>query len=248
MKTVQEVSRLAHVSVRTLHYYDSIGLLKPTQVSEAGYRLYDEQALGRLQLILLFRELKFPLKKIAEIVNGPDEQRNRALKEQIERLKKQQEHTGNLIVLAQGILVRGIKNLDFADMDFNRLDEYSQQAKMTWGKTEAWKEYEQKLSQSTPQQQNQAAEDMMKLFERLGALRGQEPSGEAVQQVVGQLRQHITRNFYNCTLPIFSALGRMYGGGGAMSEQIDLRGGRGTAELAARAIEIYCVRQGDLET
>ena len=63
MRTVKEVSRLTGVSVRTLHYYDAIGLLKPAEVTEAGYRLYDDTALGRLQNILLFRELQFPLKE-----------------------------------------------------------------------------------------------------------------------------------------------------------------------------------------
>ena len=64
MKTVKEVSKLTGVSVRALHRYDAIGLLKPTRVTEAGYRLYDDAALGRLQAILLLRELQFPLKEI----------------------------------------------------------------------------------------------------------------------------------------------------------------------------------------
>lgn len=63
MRTVKEVSLLTSVSVRTLHHYDAIGLLKPTRVTEAGYRLYDDTALERLQTILLFRELQFPLKE-----------------------------------------------------------------------------------------------------------------------------------------------------------------------------------------
>ena len=62
MKTVKEVSRITGVSVRTLHHYDAIGLLKPTAVTEAGYRLYDDAALKRMQSILLFRELQFPLR------------------------------------------------------------------------------------------------------------------------------------------------------------------------------------------
>ena len=68
MKTVKEVSNLTGISVRTLHHYDEIGLLKPTEVTEAGYRLYDDTALERLQHILLFRELQFPLKEIKEII------------------------------------------------------------------------------------------------------------------------------------------------------------------------------------
>lgn len=66
MRTVKEVSKLAGVSVRTLHYYDAIGLLEPTKVTDAGYRMYDDTALSRLQNILLFRELQFPLKEIKE--------------------------------------------------------------------------------------------------------------------------------------------------------------------------------------
>ena len=72
MKTVKEVSRITGVSVRTLHHYDAIGLLKPTAVTEAGYRLYDDAALKRMQSILLFRELQFPLKDIKRILDDPD--------------------------------------------------------------------------------------------------------------------------------------------------------------------------------
>ena len=72
MKTVHEVSRISGVSVRTLHHYDAIGLLKPTAVTEAGYRLYDDAALARLQDILLFRELEFPLKEIKAILDHPE--------------------------------------------------------------------------------------------------------------------------------------------------------------------------------
>ena len=69
MKTVKQVSRLTGVSVRTLHHYDAIGLLEPSRVTEAGYQLYDDAALQRLQTILLFRELKFPLKDIQRILD-----------------------------------------------------------------------------------------------------------------------------------------------------------------------------------
>ena len=79
MKTVHEVSELAGVSVRTLQYYDKIGLLSPTMRSDAGYRLYDDADLARLQQILLFRELEFPLKEIKRIIESPDFDQERAL-------------------------------------------------------------------------------------------------------------------------------------------------------------------------
>ena len=90
MKTVREVSRLTGISVRTLHYYDEIGLLCPDRVTEAGYRLYGTKALERLQHILLFRELEFSLKDIREILDRPDFDRQKALDQQIQllRLKK----------------------------------------------------------------------------------------------------------------------------------------------------------------
>ena len=88
MKTVREVSRITGVSVRTLHHYDAIGLLKPAQVTEAGYRLYDDAALGRLQTILLLRELQFPLKEIAKILRISRSYVSRIEKKIIENLRK----------------------------------------------------------------------------------------------------------------------------------------------------------------
>ena len=91
MKTVKEVSRLSGVSVRTLHHYDVIGLLKPSKLTEAGYRLYDNRALERLQLILLYRELRFPLEQIREILDSPGFDRDLALRQQIQLLQLQKE-------------------------------------------------------------------------------------------------------------------------------------------------------------
>ncbi|MBQ2776576.1 MAG: MerR family transcriptional regulator, partial [Peptococcaceae bacterium] len=89
MKTVKEVSNLTGVSVRTLHHYDAIGLLKPTELTEAGYRLYDDTALERLQMILLFRELQFPLKDIKVILDNPAFNQTEALSQQIALLELQ---------------------------------------------------------------------------------------------------------------------------------------------------------------
>ena len=77
MKTVKEVSQLTGVSVRTLHHYDTIGLLKPTQVTEAGYRLYDDAALEMLSMVLVFREFGLSLQEIADILHASDYDRNR---------------------------------------------------------------------------------------------------------------------------------------------------------------------------
>ncbi|WP_330586810.1 MerR family transcriptional regulator [Aminipila terrae] len=106
MMTVNEVSKLAGVSVRTLHYYDTIGLLHPSEVTGSGYRLYDYAALERLQQILLFRELEFSLKEIKQILDSPDFDKNKALEQQITMLHLKKDHLNNLISLALEIKIK----------------------------------------------------------------------------------------------------------------------------------------------
>ncbi len=240
MRTVKEVSELAGVSIRTLHHYDAIGLLRPTRTTESGYRLYDETALERLQSILLFRELKFSLKEIKEILDSPTFDRNRALEQQIELLRLQKEHIENLIDLARGIYVMGVKSLDFSAFDTKKIDEYAAQAKATWGKTDAYREYEEKDRNRSPQQRKVVIDSLMGIFREFGTVRTLAPEAPEVQALVEKLRQFITTNFYVCTLEIFQSLGTMYGGGGSMTENIDEAGGEGTGAFVAKAISIYC--------
>ena len=180
MMTVHEVSELAHVSVRTLHHYDKLGLLRPTCVTEAGYRMYDEQALGRLQMILLFRELRFPLREIRRILDSPDFDRNRALEQQVELLTLQREHTENLITLAKGILYMGVNHMDFTAFDTRKLDDYCAQARAMWGKTDAYKQYEQKSSDTTEEEKQALEEQLMDFFRRLGMLRRERANQETI--------------------------------------------------------------------
>lgn len=144
MMTIREVSRLAGVSVRTLQYYDKIGLLHPSRYSDTGYRLYEDTALEQLQQILLFRELGFPLKDIKNIIQSPDFDRNKALDQQITLLKLKKDHLENLINLAEGIKLLGTKYMDFSAFDKSKLDEYAAQAKAAWGNSQAYKEYAEK--------------------------------------------------------------------------------------------------------
>ena len=101
MKTVKEISKITGVSVRALHYYDEIGLLKPTVKSEAGYRFYDDEALETLQRILFFRELQFPLKEIIKIIHQPDFDRKKAMQEHRKLLILQKERLERLIQLTE---------------------------------------------------------------------------------------------------------------------------------------------------
>ena len=238
--TVNEVSKLSGVSIRTLHYYDTIGLLQPTEVTEAGYRLYDETALERLQQILLFRELEFPLKEIKGILDAPNFDRNKALEQQIELLTLKKEHLENLINFARGIKWIGVKHMDFSAFDTRKIDEYSERAKEQWGKTEAYKEFEEKSKDWSEDDEKGIANEFMKIFVVFGSMKEKDPADADVQEQVKKLQDYITEHFYNCTPQILSGLGHMYNGGGEFTENIDKAGGDGTADFTAKAIEIYC--------
>ena len=240
MKTVTEIAQLAHISVRTLHHYDAIGLLKPTEITEAGYRLYDDAALERLYLILLFRELEFPLKDIQAILDAPDFDRNRILEQQVEMLKAKAAHLQNLIHLANGIKLTGVKNLKFKNWDPKKIDEYSAQAENLYGKTDAWQEYQKKSKGRSKGQEQALGEGILELFTKLGAMKEMSPESSEVQSWVQQLQSYITEHFYNCTPQILMGLGEMYAGGGSMTENIDAAGGKGTGEFAREAIRHYC--------
>ena len=239
MKTVNEVSKLTGISVRTLHHYDEIGLLRPTEVTEAGYRLYDDTALERLQHILFFKELQFPLQDIYEILDSPDFDRKKALEQQIELLTMKKEHLENLILYAREIQLRGVKHMDFKAFDTKKMDEYAAQAKENWGKTDAYKEFEEKSKDWTEEMTGNIAKDMMALFVEFGELKALDPADEKVQAQVKKLQDYITKNFYNCTPQILSGLGQMYACGGEFTTNIDNASGVGTAEFCNKAIEIY---------
>ena len=240
MKTVKEVSLLTGVSVRTLHHYDAIGLLKPTRVTEAGYRLYDDTALGRLQTILLFRQLQFPLKEIRDILDSPGFDPMEALTQQIHLLELQRQHLDNLISHARKIQTTGVFSMDFSTFDTTELDQYTAEAKARWGKTKAWQEYEQKAAGQTAEQKQSTGDALMDIFARFGKIRHLSPESQEAQELVASLQDFITRNYYTCTKPILQGLGQLYIAGDSMTENIDKAGGEGTARFAHDAIEIFC--------
>ena len=240
MKTVNEIAKLACTSVRTLHHYDAIGLPKPTEITEAGYRLYDDAALERLYLILLFRELEFPLKDIQAILDSPDFDRNRVLEQQVQLLTAKAAHLQTCIHLANGIKLIGVKNLKFKNWDPKKTDEYSAQAETLYGKTEAWQEYKQKAKNRSRDQEQLLGDGIMDLFARLGSLKELAPDCTEVQAWVKELQAYITEHFYTCTPQILRGLGEMYAGGGSLTENIDAAGGKGTGAFALEAIKAYC--------
>jgi len=243
MRTVHEVSALTGVSIRTLQYYDKIGLLPPTEYTEAGYRLYDDRALETLQQILLFRELEFPLKDIKEIISSPDFDRSKALEQQIHLLELRKEHLQNLIDLARGIKAIGVKYMSFEAFDTRKIDEYAAQAKASWGNTDAYKEYEQKSTGRTEETQQKLNVEMMSIFAEFGKVKDLSPDCEEAVSLARKLQDHITEHYYTCTDKILSGLGAMYAGGGDLTTNIDKVGGEGTAVFACEAIKAMIAKK-----
>lgn len=243
MKTVHEVSRQTGVSIRTLQYYDRIGLLPPSMRTEAGYRLYDETALERLQQILLFRELAFSLDEIRAILSAPDFDREKALTQQIELLTMKKERLERIIAFAREIRQKGERNMNFDVFDSEKIEEYAARAKSQWGETAAYAEYEKKAAHRSQADQQQITAGLMNIFAEFGSLRGRAgaDSPEAAA-LVQKLQAYITEHYYHCTDEILAGLGAMYAADGEFRQNIDKAGGEGTAEFASRAIAAYCKR------
>ena len=125
--------------------------------------------------------------------------------------------------------------MDFKAFDTTKMDEYAAEAKARWGKTDAYREYEQKNAGKQP-----AADGLMEVFAEIGKVRDLNPASEQAQAMVAKLQNFITTNFYNCTKQILMGLGQMYVADERFKENIDRAGGAGTAEFVAKAIEIYC--------
>lgn len=243
--SVGEAARLFDVSVRTLRYYDEIGLLKPSEVSPSGYRYYDSDAIETLQQIMFYRELQMPLDEIAAILNDPGHNRRQALERHMELLLLRRKRLDSLVTLVDKTL-----NGDDTEMDIENSKnahkelehtrgKYAAEAKERWGSTEAYKESEKKHAGYTPEDELQIAAEAEEIFKAFAASIGAAPESAAVQELVLRWQNHITKSHYACTKEILSCLGEMYVEDTRFTENID-RYGEGTAKLMSEAIKFYC--------
>ena len=240
MRTVNEISKLTGVSVRTLHHYDAIDLLKPTELTPAGYRLYDDTALSRLQTILMFRELQFPLKEIKAILDSPTFDPKEALAQQIKLLELQLKHTKELISFARKIQEKGVNEMNFDAFNKAELEQYAAEVKEKWGSTKTYKEYEIKTKGKTDKEIEKNINQLMTLFAEIGSVKQLLPAEKVVQDKIKALQELITENFYTCTDEILKDLSQMYVCDERFKQNIDKAGGEGTAEFVKQAVFVYC--------
>ncbi len=246
--TIQQLATLAGVSVRTLHHYDAIGLLKPSRLLSNGYRQYEEPELLRLQQILFFRELEFPLVEIKRIMHAPNYSAIAALQEQKRLLKHKQRRYDQLIQS----LTKTIKSMQQQDQiqpeqlydvwKDNDAKQYQEEVKDRWGNTEAYKQSQQRVSQLTKQQMEQLKADSKR---HLQALADAMPKGIAhpdVQVLIAN--SHASVNFfYDCSLEMFRNLGKMYVEDPRFTATYDAYA-PGLAQFVHEAIDYYCDHQG----
>ncbi len=235
---IKEFAEFTGVSVRTLHYYDEIGLLTPAFVDRStGYRYYDEKSLFRMQEILFYRELDFSLRSIGEILSSPNYDKNKALKEQKKLLTLKKERLERLISAIDGA-VKG-ENIMSA-FDNSNFEKYKVEVKEKWGQTPAYKEHAEKTGDYSKQKWNDLAEGMDHIMAEFAACmrRGEMPDSAEAQNLVKMLQNHITENYYRCTNEILAGLGQMYTLDERFKNNID-RHADGTAAFICAAIEVY---------
>ena len=241
---IQEAARLTGVTERTLRYYDRIGLLYPSGMTESGYRLYDEDALRRLQQIMFFRELGFPLAQIREIMDSPGYDMNVALRRHRLLLVAERDRLNGLIDLAERTL-KGENDMSFDAFDRSGIDRqrdaYAEEARRRWGGTDAYAESEKKTAGYGKEQWAAIQQEAYEIFAAFAALRGHAPDEPDVQALVARWQAHITRNYYACTKEILAGLGQMYTADERFIQNID-RAGAGTAQLMSDAIAVYCAK------
>ena len=216
--TVGAVARLAHVSVRTLHHYDGIGLLTPSARCQAGYRLYSQSELHRLRQILFYRELEFGLEEIAEILADASAGTDDHLRRQHRLLRQRRARDQALLAAIEkemearkmGIALTPEEQFEIFGTD--KMDEYAAEAEQRWGDAEAWKQSQRKTAGYTKQDwiaiKAEADANTTGFADALRA--GEPPAGIVAMDLAEAHRQHISRWFYDCGYDVHRGLAAMY--------------------------------------
>lgn len=239
---VSEVAKLTGVSVRTLHYYDGIGLLKPASVAENGYRFYSDGNLQQLQQILFFRELDFNLQEIKQFLTDPNFNAIEALEVHRRTLMKKQDRLIKLVqTIDQTILdekgaLKMTNEERFAGFNFDD-EKYEQEAREKWG-DEAVDNTNEKLKNNADMQDR-----MNERFRALAEIRHMEPSSDEAQAEIALWFDDLNQSG-NYSLAAFQGLGETYVGDERFKENID-QFGTGLAEFMCEAMKVFAENQSE---
>ena len=218
-RTVGEIAGLTGVSVRTLHHYDEIGLLRPTERSAAGYRLYADADLERLRRILYYRELEFSLDEIAALLDAPDATAENHLRRQHRLLREQIDRRAELLAALEkemearqmGIALTPEEQFEVFGTD-KVGGEWADEARERWGDTDAYRESARRTAVYTKDDWVRLKADGDAQLRELAALfaTGAPADGDAAMDLAERHRAHITRWFYDCGYDVHRGLAEMY--------------------------------------
>ncbi|MEC1260243.1 MerR family transcriptional regulator [Bacillus swezeyi] len=243
---VKEVADLVGISVRTLHHYDEIGLLTPAEITEAGYRLYSDDDLEKLQQILFFRELDFPLKKIKNILDSPSFDRNEALQmhrkmllEKRRRLDQMIETIDKTIQFAKGE-IEMTNEEKFAGFDFSQ-NPYEEEARERWG-DEAVDKSKAHIAAMSEDERKAMEQRYDAIYRKIAAIRKGEPDSEEAQAAIKEWYDFLNTNTGNhYSLEAFKCLGQMYVDDERFTKNID-QYGAGLAKFMCDAMAVFADR------
>jgi DNA-binding transcriptional MerR regulator len=239
---VKEVADLVGISVRTLHYYDEIGLLTPEETTESGYRLYSDENLETLQQILFFKEIGFPLKKIKEIINSPSFDRHEALVLQQKMLLEKRKRLDKMIATIEKTIqhmkgeIQMTNKEKFEGFDFSH-NPYEQEARELWG-DEAVDKANAKLGNMTKEEQEAMTKEMNSIYQKLASLRNGSPESDEAQAAIKEWYDFLNNNFGNYSLEAFKGLGQMYVDDERFTKNID-QFGEGLAKFMRDAMAVF---------
>ncbi len=247
---VKEVSRIAGVSVRTLHHYDEIGLLVPATRSAGGYRLYDQTSLLRLQQILIGRELGLPLEEIRRSLDDPNFDHRRTLLRQREQLVKRAEVTAEMIIAVDRALAmldddeKG--NAMTMEQIFDGFDpsKYEEEAEARWGETEAYRESSRRTKAYTAEDWAAMKDEQAAIYSDLAKaqLAGKAVDHDDVMDIAERHRLSIDRWFYPCSVDKHCGLADLYEADNRFAASIDAYGA-GLTPFLAEAIRANARRR-----
>lgn len=244
--SIKQFAKIAGVSVRTLHYYDEIGLLKPSGIKENGYRYYEESELLKLQQIIFFKELEFSLKDIVRIVHAPDFNTLRALTDQKKLLDLKKARINGLlrtvdktieIVKGGGNIMNTNNNTSIADTQA-QIEEYKREAKKRWGHTDAYKQSVERTKHWTKDDYKRLAEDGKKFTKELADTMDKGFASPEFQALIAKHHKGI-ETFYDCSLEMYRSLAQMYVSDSRFKHTYDAFR-PGLSAFMQKAINYYC--------
>lgn len=200
------------MTTRSLHFYDKIGLFKPAQLTDKGYRLYDRSSLEKLQTILILKEMDFSLKEIADIVKLTREEQKQVLQEHRQTLSAKKQRLENIMTaLDEYVLGSDVSTLHIFDHSsiLPLKEQYANEAELIYGETEAFQAYDEAMANMSAEDKERTFSDFEEIFKRIVSCMGQEPSSAEVQQLIEEWKSILVQ-FMPCDAELLACIAHNY--------------------------------------